>query len=91
MLKTCTSIILGALDVLFCISMDNKLLMYMYEDDTPPLWYAVFKGGLDGTQYAKGRYAVRRNYVISDADIIFYFKKVQFSSRNTTQVTYKVK
>jgi len=26
-----------------------------------------------GTQYAKGRYAVRKNPVISYADIIFYF------------------
>ena len=41
---------------------------------TPPFWYAVFRGGgLDGTQYAKGWYAVRRNSVISYADIIFYF------------------
>jgi len=44
-----------------------------YEGDTPPFWYAVFRGDLDGTQYAKGRYAVRRNSVISYADIIFYF------------------
>jgi len=58
---------------------------------TPPLWYAVFRGDLDGTQYAKGRYAVRRNYVISYAFINFYFKKVKFSSKNTTHMTYKVK
>jgi len=51
----------------------------MPEADTPPFWYAVFRGDLDGTQYAKGRYAVRRNFVISYADINFYFKKVQFS------------
>ena len=56
---------------------------------TPPFWYAVFRGGgLDGTQYAKGWYAVRRNSVISYADINFYFKKVQFSPRNTSHVTY---
>ena len=41
------------------------------EGDTPPFWYAVFRGDLDGTQYAKGRYAVRRNSVISYADINF--------------------
>ena len=58
---------------------------------TPPFWYAVFKGDLDGTQYAKGRYAVRRNSVISYADINLNFKKVQFSSKNTTHMTYKVK
>jgi len=58
---------------------------------TPPFWYAVFRGNLDGTQYAKGRYAVRRNSVISYADINFYFKKVQFLSKNTTRMTYKVK
>jgi len=60
---------------------------------TPPthFWYAVFRWVLDGTQYERGWCAVRRNSVISYADIIFYFKKVQFSSRNTTQVTYKVK
>jgi len=29
---------------------------------TSPFWYAVFRGGgIDGTQYAKGWYAVRRN------------------------------
>ena len=58
---------------------------------TPPIWYAVFRGGLDGTQYAKSWYAVRRNSVISYADINFYVKKDQFSSRKTTHVTYKVK
>jgi len=62
-----------------------------YEGDTPPFWYAVFRGDLDCTQYAKGQYAVRRNSVISYADINVYFKKVQFSSKNTTHMTYKVK
>ena len=59
----------------------------IYEGDTSPFGtqFSVF---LDGTQYAKGRYAVRINPVISYADINFYF---QFSSRNTTHVTYKVK
>jgi len=57
---------------------------------TSPLWYAVFSF-LHGTQYAKGRYAVRINSVISYADINVYFKMVQCSSRNTTQVTDKVK
>ena len=58
---------------------------------TPPFWYAVFREVLDGTQYAKGWYAVRRNSVISYVDINFYFKKVQFSSRNISHVTNKVK
>ena len=55
----------------------------------PPLLVRSIQGGggLDGTQYAKGWYAVRRNFVISYADINFYFKKVQFSSRNTSHVT----
>ena len=45
-----------------------------------------------GTQYAKGRYAVRRNSVISYADINFYFKKVQFSlKKHNTHDMYKVK
>ena len=44
----------------------------------PPFWYAVFRGDLDGTQYAKGRYAVRRNSVISYADIIFTLKRSNF-------------
>jgi len=35
----------------------------MKEGDTP-FWYAVFRGGgLDGTQYAKRRYAVRKHSV----------------------------
>jgi len=42
-------------------------------DTPPPTWYAVFRGGLDGTQYAKGWYAERRNPVMSYADIDFYF------------------
>ena len=53
----------------------------------PPFGTQYSGGGLDGTQYAKGWYAVRRNSVISYADINFYFKKVQFSSRNTSHVT----
>ena len=44
-----------------------------YEGDNPPFWYAVFRFFLDGTQYVKGWYAVRRNSVISYADINFYF------------------
>jgi len=61
------------------------------EGDTPPLGMQYSGGDLDGTQYAKGRYAVRRNFVISYADINFYFKKAQFSSKNTTHMTYTVK
>ena len=47
--------------------------------------------GKDGMQYGKGRYAVRKNPVTLYADIFFFFKKVQFSSRNTTNMIYKVK
>ena len=54
-------------------------------------WHPLFgkqyscRGSLDRTQYAKGRYAVRRNSVISYADINFYFKKVIFLLLNGTQ------
>ena len=62
------------------------------EGDTPPPFGTQYLGGdLDGTQYAKGRYAICRNSVISYADINFYIKKVQFSSKNTTHMIYKVK
>ena len=72
--------------------LNQQLVTLTYMRVTPPFWYTVFRGGgLDGTQYAKGRYAVRKYPVISYADIDFYFKQVQFSSRNTTNVTYKVK
>jgi len=40
---------------------------------TPPLVRSI-QVFLDGTQYAKGWYAVRRNSVISYADINFYLK-----------------
>jgi len=43
------------------------------------------QGFLDGTQYAKGRYAVRKNPVISYADIIFYYKKVKCSLKTATK------
>jgi len=56
-----------------------------------PFWYTVFRvfrryatTQMVGTQYAK-------KSVISYAGNYFYFKKVQFSSRKTTNVTYKVK
>jgi len=58
---------------------------------TPPILLRSIQGDLDGTQYANGRYAVRKSPVISYADSTFYFEKVQFSARNTTNVTYKVK
>jgi len=41
----------------------------LYEGDTPPPHRGG--GGVDGTQYAMGPYAVRRNSVIPYADIIF--------------------
>jgi len=62
----------------------------MHQGNTPPLLVRSIQRDLDGTQYAKGRYAVRRNSVISYADINLYFKKVLFSSKSTTHVTYKV-
>ena len=64
-----------------------ETLRWNNEGDPPRFWYAVFRGGgvEDGTQYAKGRYAVRKNPVISYANNTF-FLKVQFSSRNTINV-----
>ena len=63
------------------------IVMILLKKD--PVWYAVF---LDGTQYAKGRYAVRKNPVIYRTQtFIFTLKKVQFSSRNTKNAAYKVK
>ena len=52
----------------------------------PPFWYAVFRGCLGGTQYAKGRYAVRKNPVISYADINF-----RSSFHQETQETWYTK
>jgi len=58
--------------------------------DTPTPFGTQYSGFFRRYAVRKGWYAVRRNSVISYADIIFYFKKVQFSSRNTTHVTYPV-
>jgi len=63
-----------------------SLLHEHYEGDTPSFG-TQYSGGVDGTQCAKGWYAVRRNSVISYADINFYIQKVQFSSRNTSHET----
>jgi len=41
-----------------------------------PSFGTQYSGVLDGTQYAKGRYAVRQNPVMLYADIKFYFKKL---------------
>jgi len=73
----------------FITTVDISKRNTIIEGDPPPFWYAVFRGNLDGTQYAKGRYAVRRNSVISYADINCYFKKVQLSSQ--TQHTWHTK
>ena len=54
-------------------------------NETPSLLVRSIQVFLDGMQYAKGWYAVRRNNVISYADIYFYFKMIQFLSRNTTR------
>ena len=60
----------------------------IYEGDTPPhFWYAVFRGFLDGTQYAKGWYAVRRNYVIisyADVNFCFIYKGPIFIKKHNT-------
>ena len=46
--------------------------MPMNEGDTPPFWYAVFRGEFKTVRSAPmGPYAVRINSVISYADIIF--------------------
>ena len=59
------------------------------EDNPPPHLLRSIQWGLAGTQYAKGRYAVHKNPVISKADIKFSFKKVQFLNKKiTTNVTY---
>ena len=69
---------------------------WLKEGDTPPFGTQYSGGDLDGTQYAKGRYTVRRNSVILYADINFYFKRVQFSLKkhNThdiqSQITKKI-
>ena len=47
----------------------------------PPLVRSIQRGVLDCTHYAKGRYAVRENPVLSFADIIFYFKRSNFHQK----------
>ena len=70
------------------ITLNSLFMNYLHQTlllrVTPPFWYAVFRRDLDGMQYAKGRYAVRRNSVTSYADINFYFKKVQFHKKKHT-------
>ena len=44
----------------------------MLEEETP-FFGTQYSGGLNGTQYAKGRYALRKNPVISYTDSKFYF------------------
>jgi len=51
----------------------------------PPLVRSI-QGIIDGTQYAKGRYAVRKNPVISYADTILLYKFHQ-----ETHLNYKTK
>ena len=45
---------------------------------TPPPLVRSIQFFVDGTQYAKGRYAVRKDPVISYADIILYLKMSNF-------------
>jgi len=55
---------------------------------TPPFWYAVFRGGLGRTQYAKGQYAVRNNSVKSYAALknnIFLYSFYVITAENITQ------
>jgi len=65
---------------------------------TPPPFGTQYSwgGGLDGTQYAKGWYEVRRNSVISYADINFTLKgTISIKKHNTsdiqTQITLKMR
>ena len=57
---------------------------------TPSPLYAIFCF-LYGTQYAMGRYTVRKQAVMPYTDIKFYIQKGLFTSRNIANVTYKVK
>jgi len=63
----------------------------IYKRFPTPIFRTQYSIFLDGMQYAKGRYAVREHPIISYPDINFYCKNVDFASRNTTNVTYKVK
>ena len=54
----------------------DRIMIYMYEGETPTLFVRSIHVFLDGMQYAKCWYAVRRHSVTSYADINFYFKKV---------------
>ena len=75
-------------DLSLTVPFDISIIMKV---STPSPWYAIFCFFSYGTQYAKGRYAVRKKSVISYADIKFYFQKGLFTSRNIANVTYKVK
>ena len=54
---------------------------------TPPSC-SIQGGGLDSTQYAKGRYAIREHPVISYADNKFTFKRYNFHQE--TQPTLRL-
>jgi len=56
----------------------------------PPFGLSVFSF-FYGTHYPKSWYAVHRKAVTSYAVIQFHFKQVQFSSRNTNKLLFKVK
>jgi len=48
-------------------------LFFTNEGETSPFSTGTqYSGFLESTQYAKGRYAVHKNLVVSYADIIFY-------------------
>ena len=49
----------------------NKYATINEGEPPHPLGTQYSEVGLDGTQYAKGRYAVRKNHVISYADIVY--------------------
>ena len=74
---------------------DSKFVGYtnlpVWRVTPPPFWYAVFRGGLGRTQYAKGRYAIRNNSVKSYAALSnsHFFKS--FSVITDENITQRLK
>ena len=56
----------------------GKKVISMRVTPPPPFWYAVFRGCFGGTQYAKGRYAVRKILSYRTQTSIFTFKRSNF-------------
>jgi len=57
--------------------LSREFALFHFWGWNPPFWYAVFRGVLGRTQYAKGQYAVRNNSVKSYAA----FKNSHFLNR----------